>query len=148
MSNVKITLVPYAGLCNRLNAIASGVAYKKKHPNVDLKILWHKWFHCNCRYSDLFKQLPSQYPPVQELTWQIKDLPGHKLNFNIPQKLRGLWYDFSFLDCDNADFLTKKQKAKRKSMSAMLIAFAKKKFIILSPKYSYQQKSCKLVLTR
>lgn len=109
---MKITLVPYAGLCNRLNAIASGLAYKEKHPDVDLKILWHKWFHCNCRFRDIFKQLPPQYPPVQELTWQIKDIPGHKLNFNIPQKLRALWYDFSFLDCDNADYFDEKIKGK------------------------------------
>ena len=100
---MRITLVPRAGLCNRLNAILSGLAYKEKYPNVELTILWHKWFHCNCRFKDLFKQLPSQYPPVQELMWQIKDIPGHKLNFGIPQKLRHLWYDCSILDKDSAD---------------------------------------------
>ena len=100
---MKITLIPYAGLCNRLNAILSGLAYKKKHPETELAIFWHKWFHCNCRFRDLFKQLPHPYTPVNELVYQIKDIPGHKLNFNIPNLFRGLWYDCTFLDKDKAD---------------------------------------------
>ncbi len=100
---MKITLVPRAGLCNRLNAILSGLAYKEKHPDVELKILWVRWVNCNCRFKDLFQQLPSHYPPVKELITQIKDLPGHKVNLYLPQRLRHLWYDGSFLSGDNAD---------------------------------------------
>lgn len=98
-----ITLVPFAGLCNRLNAIASGLAYKEKHPDTDLVILWHKRWHCNCRFKDLFKQLPPEYPPVNELLFNFKDLPGTRFNLNIPQRLRSLWYDYSFLPGYPAD---------------------------------------------
>lgn len=104
-----ITLVPYAGLCNRLNAIASGLAFKNKNPETELVILWHKRRHCNCRFKDLFKQLPTQLTPVQELVFQFKDLPGTRFNFNIPQFLRPIWYDYSFLPgypADEFDVLT------------------------------------------
>ena len=100
---MQITLVPYAGLCNRLNAILSGLAFKEKYPNTELTILWHKWFHCYCHFHDLFKQLPSPYPPVYELGMRIKDIPGYKYNLDIPQKLRRLWYDGSVLPEDNPD---------------------------------------------
>lgn len=33
---MKITLVPYAGLCNRMNVIVSGLAYQHNHPDVQL----------------------------------------------------------------------------------------------------------------
>ncbi len=100
---MKITLVPYAGLCNRLNAIASGLAYMQEHPETELTIKWHKWYNCNCRFNDLFKQLDSCYPPVKEMYFDIKDIPGHKLNLNIPQWYRPLFYDFCFLPTMSAD---------------------------------------------
>lgn len=110
---MKITLVPYAGLCNRLNAIISGLAYKEKYPNTELTILWHKWWHCNCRFHDLFKQLPSPYTPVNELVMQLKDIPGNRLNFNIPQMLRSLWYDYSFLPGAPSDQFEELTKGKQ-----------------------------------
>jgi len=109
-----ITLVPYAGLCNRLNAIASGLAYKEKYPETELVILWHKRWHCNCRFGDLFKQLPGNFTPVHELVTQIKDYPGTWLNLNIPQKLRFLWYDYSFLPGFPADEFEELSKGKNR----------------------------------
>lgn len=100
---MQITLVPYAGLCNRLNAILSGLAFKEKYPDTELRILWYKYYHCNCRFLDLFKQLPPTYPPVYELGFGFKDIPGHKYNLNIPQIFRNLWYDGSVLPEDKAD---------------------------------------------
>lgn len=104
-----ITLVPYAGLCNRLNAIASGLAYKMNHSETELVILWHKRRHCNCRFKDLFKQLPPQFTPVHELFFQFRAFPGTRLNLNIPQFFRPIWYDYSFLPgypADDFDMLT------------------------------------------
>ena len=98
-----ITLVPYGGLCNRLNSIAAGVAYMKNNPQADMRILWFKYWHCHCRFRDLFKPLPPGCVPVEELTWQLKDIPGHKSNLYIPHLFRGIWYDFSFLPGMSAD---------------------------------------------
>lgn len=109
-----ITLVPHAGLCNRLNAIASGLAYKEKNPETELVILWHKRRHCNCRFSDLFQQLSSDLTPVQELKTQLKDYPGTRINLNIPQMLRFIWYDYSFLPGSPADDFEELTKGKKR----------------------------------
>ena len=93
---MKITLVPRAGLCNRLNAILSGLGYLEKHQDVELKIIWIKWPTCNCHFKDLFKQLPNSYPKVKEFSFQFIDLPGHRFNMFIPDMLRKIWYDYSF----------------------------------------------------
>lgn len=100
---VSITLVPDGGLCNRLNAIASALAYKESHPCADIRIFWHKWYLCNCHFRDLFKQRPSPYVPVHELGFGIKDMPANKLNLGIPKILRGRWYDYSIDSRFNAD---------------------------------------------
>ena len=110
----KITLVPYAGLCNRLNAIASALAYKEKYPDIELTILWQKRRHCNCRFRDLFKQLPSPYTQVKELILQIKAIPGTRYNLHIPEALRHIFgYDYSFLPGDSADKFDELTKNKK-----------------------------------
>lgn len=100
---MKITLVPYAGLCNRLNAIASGLAYIENNPGTQMSIKWHKWIHCNCRFKDIFKQLAPCYPPVREIYFDPKDVPGHKLNLFLPNKYRKFFYEFCFLPSMTAD---------------------------------------------
>lgn len=107
-----ITLVPYAGLCNRLYAIVAGQAYKQKYPETDLRIMWYKYWHCNCRFGDLFKPLAPGFVPVKELTFQFKDIPGSKYNLNIPQLFRHFWYDCSMLPGMNADLFNELTKGK------------------------------------
>lgn len=68
-----------------------------------MSIIWHKWIHCGCRFKDLFKQLAPSYPPVNEIYFDPKDVPGHKLNFYLPDKYRKLLYDFCFLPSMPAD---------------------------------------------
>lgn len=97
---MKITLVPYAGLCNRMNVIVSALAYRHNHPDVQLTIKWHRWFHCNCRFKDLFKPIAFIIPPcnVIELSeLNLKDVPGHRLNLHLPDRLRKLFYDVVFM---------------------------------------------------
>lgn len=103
---MKITLVPYAGLCNRMNVIISALAYQQNHPDVQLIIKWHRWFHCNCRFKDLFKPvtlIPSPYHVIElsELNW--KDVPGHRLNLHLPDKLRKYFYDVVFMPHNSPD---------------------------------------------
>ena len=44
----EITIVPYAGLCNRLNTIVCAIDFHRKHPDVIMNVYWHKYIHCNC----------------------------------------------------------------------------------------------------
>lgn len=99
-----ITLVPYAGLCNRMNVIISALAYQQNHPDVQLIIKWHRWFHCNCRFKDLFKPIALVTAPVSELSelnW--RDTPGHRLNLHLPDKLRKCLYDVVFMPHNSPD---------------------------------------------
>ena len=109
----KLTLVPNAGLCNRLYAITSAVVFKQTYPGVDVNIYWYKWFNCNCRFHDLFKPLPQEMPQVKELYFSIANVPGHRLNLYIPQRIRGLFYDASILselDKDGFDRIMKESE--------------------------------------
>ena len=54
---MKITLVPTAGLCNRLNAITSGILYQKYHKDAQLYIYWEKSKECYAHFTDLFEPL-------------------------------------------------------------------------------------------
>lgn len=95
MENMKITLVPIAGLCNRMNAITSGLLYKKHHPETELGILWWKTHDCCADWCDLFEELPSQYScSVQKLRSLLKDRPATPRNLYIPRKCRKWFYDF------------------------------------------------------
>lgn len=89
----RLTIVPYAGLCNRLDSIGSALLYHKYNPDDFIEILWFKCNHCNCRYSDLFEPLDRDYPNVQELNSFIKKRPGTRQNLFSPKFLRPLWYD-------------------------------------------------------
>lgn len=91
-TKLDITLVPRAGLCNRLNAITSGILYAQKNPNVKLKILWWKSHDCCCKWSDLFQQLPSPFE-IKPMRSLVKNKPGSRKNLFIPDKLRNLFYD-------------------------------------------------------
>ena len=111
---MKITLVPYAGLCNRLNAIISAIAYKSDNPEVDIDILWFKYFHCNCRFSDLFKPLPGTTKlEVKELYSILKNRPDTRFNLKLPGKFRKIWYDCTISPFDSADDFDNVVKGKR-----------------------------------
>lgn len=111
-----ITLVPYAGLCNRMNVIISALAYQQNHPDVQLIIKWHRWFHCNCRFKDLFKPIALITPPVSELSelnW--RDTPGHRLNLYLPDKLRKSFFDVVFMPHNSPDEFEEMVDAFRKN---------------------------------
>lgn len=109
-----LTVVPFAGLCNRLNSIASALAYKEKHPEVGLRILWHQSRDCHCRFGDLFRQLPAPYAPVEELRGQWNALPASKYNLFLPQLLRPLWFDGRVTPQDDADAFESLTEGKRR----------------------------------
>ena len=98
----EITIVPYAGLCNRLNTIVCAIEFHREHPDVIMNVYWHKYIHCNCKFSDLFLPLDDNLPQIKELHG-IKNRPGTKLNCYLPEKLRSLWYDCILSPNSDAD---------------------------------------------
>ena len=61
MTNLEsITLIPYAGLCNRMRAISSAI-YVSIHHNVPLKIIWNKSYNCAAHFTDLFYPIEEFY---------------------------------------------------------------------------------------
>ncbi len=63
-----ITLIPYAGLCNRMHAIASAVRLSELH-GVPLRIMWSKTQDCAALFTDLFR-------PVSISGVTIEEKPG------------------------------------------------------------------------
>lgn len=112
---MNITLVPYAGLCNRMNVIISALAYQQNHPDVQLIIKWHRWFHCNCKFKDLFKPIALITPvsELSELNW--RDTPGHRLNLYLPDKLRKSFFDVVFMPHNSPDKFEEMVDAFRKN---------------------------------
>lgn len=89
MNTRKLTLVPTAGLCNRMNAILCAIALKKTL-EWDICVYWGNTKDCRADFQDLFT--PIDGISIHKLTkpWLI---PGTKKNFFVPFLLRRLYYD-------------------------------------------------------
>ena len=86
---MKITLVPTAGLCNRLNAITSGILYQKYHKDAQLYIYWEKSKECYAHFTDLFEPLDCiEIKPLRK--FYLK--PGRKKNLYIPDILKKIYF--------------------------------------------------------
>ncbi len=87
----KITLVPTAGLCNRMNAILCGCYVNSKfHYPID--VYWEKTNDCCALFSDLFQ--PIAVPEIKILPlikWYLK--PATKRNLFFPKMLRVFKFD-------------------------------------------------------
>lgn len=104
-SIMNITLVPNAGLCNRLNCIASAVTYRRQHPDSTIRVFWHNSRDCRSRFSDLFEsELGDGSLHIEELpSSRWLDIPASRHNLFLPQLTRRVYYDFQFTDQYNAD---------------------------------------------
>ena len=94
---MEITLVPHAGLCNRICAVTSGALYAGNHPEVKMRILWQKTKDCCANFDDLFQQPDSIR--IEELKG-LKDMPAGKRNLYLPN----LWRFFLYDRCINDGF--------------------------------------------
>ena len=81
-----LTLVPTAGLCNRINAILCAIAISKV-TDLNTQIYWEKSSECYADFSDLFQ--PIQGFPVHKLTSFVLK-PGNAKNLFLPSILRKL----------------------------------------------------------
>ena len=97
-----IDLVPCGGLCNRMNAITSGLLYAE-HNDVDLHIYWQKNDECYAAWHELFEPLDAPFH-IEEMKSLVKLRQGCKWNFYIPNMLRGLFYDKYTTSAHSDDF--------------------------------------------
>ena len=89
---MKLTLVPYAGLCNRMNAIMSALALQNK-TNIKTSIFWEKTKDCCAWYDELFEPIPSlQINRLQH--YYLK--PSSKKNLFLPSLLRLFLFDKTY----------------------------------------------------
>ena len=79
----QITLLPYGGLCNRMNAITSALTLAEMHPEAQVEILWtpKKW--CAAPFSALFE-------PIGNDRVRLADVPSLPLlrQRSLPRNLR------------------------------------------------------------
>lgn len=88
----EITLVPQAGLCNRINAIISAFALCDNHPWVNINIYWEKSRECRADFTDLFQPIDTKNIRMYKLK-KFALLPGRKDNFFLPRFFRALSFE-------------------------------------------------------
>lgn len=84
-----LTLVPYAGLCNRMNAILCAIAIGKE---IDLEttVYWMVDKDCYAEFGELF--CPISGIKVKKLT-SFFLRPGRRSNFYLPTIVRSLFFE-------------------------------------------------------
>lgn len=86
-----ITLIPFAGLCNRMRAVSSGI-FAAKEMDVPLFIYWNKTHDCFANWSDLFLPLQLTGVSIIENRNPINWI-SNKRTFRIPAFIRQLLYE-------------------------------------------------------
>lgn len=89
-----ITLVPTAGLCNRINTILCGIASYERNL-FPMKIYWKKTEDCKAEFAELFRPLNFEglkVEPLQKFYLQ----PGSKRNLFIPDLLKKIYFDVCY----------------------------------------------------
>ena len=92
VSPMKISLVPFAGLGNRLNAISSAIALREAI-HCDVTVYWQSTPDCRCQWSDLFQ--PIQGIAVEPLR-KFYLLRRGRWFLGLPMLLRRFIFDGSF----------------------------------------------------
>lgn len=99
---MKLTLVPNAGLCNRINAMLCGI-YIHQHFGVPLDIYWENTKDCRACFDDLFE-------PLRHTDIQVKRLkrfylkPSTKKNLYLPGLLRKFFFSADLIKTEGMTF--------------------------------------------
>lgn len=83
---MKITLVPTAGLCNRMNAILCAIAVQREY-NCKVEVYWEKTRDCFADFTDLFKEPKIRNLDIRKLEHFFLK-PATKRNLYLPKLLR------------------------------------------------------------
>lgn len=96
-SKVRVVLVPYAGLCNRMNAIASTLKLVEDE-GYSLSIWWESNSDLSADFEDLFEKHILD-PYLNKLRWnKILKYRARPMNLFIPKFLRYFFYTMQFED--------------------------------------------------
>lgn len=88
--DMRITLVPYCGLCNRLNMIENALTLRRARPDYDMHVYWRKADDCCAWFDELFEPVPGM--EVSRLESLCLIPKGRRLLW-IPELLRKFKYD-------------------------------------------------------
>ncbi|MFT3748752.1 MAG: hypothetical protein QM768_10565 [Agriterribacter sp.] len=89
----QISIVPYAGLANRMRAISSGI-YIAKKLGASANIYWKREKNCYAQFNDLFNPIPVPGVRVTEISgFNLSLLRSTKKNLYIPSLLRRFIYN-------------------------------------------------------
>lgn len=91
--NKTISIIPYAGLCNRIRAIVSGINIAKKL-DANCVIYWNKTRGCYCNFSDLFEKPALSNVSVVENRDLTHYHISRKRNLYLPKLIQKVIYDF------------------------------------------------------
>lgn len=86
-----LSIIPYAGLGNRMRAIASGI-YIGKRLNLPTKIYWNKTNNCYAHFNELFCNITIPNVTLYENSSLTNGI-GEKRNLYIPRILQKIKYD-------------------------------------------------------
>lgn len=101
-----VTIIPYAGLGNRMRAISSGIFISQKL-NANAIIYWNKTQDCYANFCDLFKPIIIPHITLIENTILLNKIPTKK-NLYIPLLMQKLYYSqciYNFNKNTNGDIL-------------------------------------------
>lgn len=91
-----LTLVPYAGMCNRMNTILCGIAVHRTY-HIPVAIHWEKTADCHANYTELFEPMQIDGITISPLRdFCLK--PGGKKCLYLPNLLRRFKFDLSYDD--------------------------------------------------
>ena len=106
----EIHLIPTAGLCNRLRAIASSV-YIAQKLNLPLRIFWNRYDGLNANFEDLFLPIPSAIATLTDSkSWRydINYTKDYLLRWPFLQSYQQIIYNFT--NQNGADIFPKLKK--------------------------------------
>ncbi|UMB60795.1 hypothetical protein MHL31_00950 [Lutibacter sp. A80] len=90
MSTKTLYLLPYGGLCNRINAISSSIKFIE-NTDIKLKIFWENNLDLKADFIDLFEPIKIKNVTLIKLQWyHIVYFRARKTNLFIPRILRNL----------------------------------------------------------
>lgn len=96
----KITLIPIAGLCNRMNAVRSAIGLAQKYSDIKIDIFWPKDRDLYARFEELFEPIS---PEMLGSNMSFNELrnplltPPSRHNLKLTRFIRKPFFDAEFL---------------------------------------------------
>ncbi|WP_321424548.1 hypothetical protein [uncultured Bacteroides sp.] len=99
MKKSELTLIPIAGLCNRINVLRSAIGLVEHCHNVKIKIYWQKTHDCCANFEDLFEPISDNILVGNITMNKLKSIfliPPYRWTFGLTPKFRKIFFDAEF----------------------------------------------------